>query len=44
MLECTTSQMLRLIPIQLGRFCAANYYKVMGTSEIMMSYKLNMVL
>jgi len=40
--ECTTGPMLRLMPGRLGRFSAANYYKMMGTSEIMMSYKLNL--
>ena len=37
--EGTTWPMLRLIPGRLGRFSAVNYYKMMGTSEIMMSYK-----
>ena len=40
--ECTTDPMLRLIPSRLGRFSAANYYKMLGTSKIMMSYKLNL--
>ena len=34
--------MLRLILGRLGRFSAVNYYKMMGTSEIIMSYKLNL--